>query len=377
MSSEATPVSRRLLVRRAAAFGLGATLLSGLLAACSTAPGAPAAQPTQAQPAAQPTQAKTSAPAAAGDEGDVSSFVDQAKKEGSVIWLTSTPEAVAKGVETAFKDRYGITVQYLAQNDGILQQRYQSEAQAGNIGADLVTLVPSGDFFESSIQQKWAQSLRDANLPAMALGKFPEKFNQGLSATVFTFPFLIWYRKDKLTGDMVPRSVNDITDPKYRGMVLLTNPASSDGLLRFYDVVQQKYGDEWFQKVSANQPKFFPTASAAVQAMVGGEGALATPAAKAVGVALIESGAPIASATPDTTTGGELRLMLTAPDKAPHPNAARLFANWLVSETGNKAAQGGLAVSPFDKEGLPAGWVESRPITPDIRTKILGLLGVS
>jgi iron(III) transport system substrate-binding protein len=377
MSSEATPVSRRLFVRRAAAFGLGATLLPGLLAACS-APAQPAAQPTQAAPAAG---AKTSAPAAssaaAGDEGDVSSFVEQAKKEGSVIWLTSTPEAVAKGVETAFKDKYGITVQYLAQNDGILQQRYQSEAQAGKIGADLVTLVPSGDFFESSIQQKWAQSLKDANLPAMGLGKFPEKFNQGVSATVFTFPFLIWYRKDRLTGDMVPKSVNDITDPKYSGMVLLTNPASSDGLLRFYDVVQQKYGDAWFEKVKANQPKFFPTASAAVQAMVGGEGALATPAAKAVGVALIESGAPIASVTPDTTTGGELRLMLTAPDKAPHPNAARLFANWLLSETGNKAAQGGLAVSPFDKEGLPAGWVESRPITPDIRTKILGLLGVS
>jgi iron(III) transport system substrate-binding protein len=310
------------------------------------------------------------------DQGDIAALEAAAKQEGTVVWLTSQPQSVGQQTVDAFKARFGIDVQFLAINSGTLAQRYETEAQSGKISADVVTLN-SPSFVESSVENGWTQPLEDAGLPVLALKTFPEEYFHGASATTSFTPYSIWYSKDKLDAGMVPKSVEELADPKYKGMINLTDPSTSDGLVQFYDVLQQKYGDEWFGRLMANDPKFYPSASAAVQAVAGGEGALATPAAHSVGVPLVASGAPLEEVVPPVTTGSEIQLMLTAPDKAAHPNAAKLFANWMLSQSGNTAANGSLAAGVYDKSALPSGWVNPRQITPEIKAKVMSLLGLT
>jgi iron(III) transport system substrate-binding protein len=337
---------------------------SGCGGATTSAPAATAA----------PAAAKTGA-AASG--GEMAALVDAAKKEGTVVWLEAAPQAFAQQAADAFQAQYGIKVEFLALNSGPLQQRFLTEAQAGSIATDVIMLSNPEALAETSLKNKWIQPIKDANLPALSAG-YPTKYVDNTSAVVIFSPYNIWYNKSKVSGALVPKSLEDLTDPKYKGMINLTNPSTSDSLVQFYDVIQQKYGDGWFEKIAANQPKFYPSASAAVQAIAGGEGAIATPAITSVGAPLIASGAPLAEVSPPITTGSELRVLLTASDKAPHPNAAKLFANWLLSKEGSLAAtKGDLAISPWEPDKLPSGWVSGRTITPEIKTKIMTLLGVT
>jgi ABC-type Fe3+ transport system substrate-binding protein len=68
-------------------------------------------------------------------------------------------------------------------------------------------------------------------------------------------------------------------------------------------------------------------------------------------------------------------VYLTVYDKAPHPNAAKLFANWLLSKKGNLAATGDLAISPYAATGFPSEYVSMRPLTEEIKSHILSLMG--
>lgn len=361
---------------------------AALLAACQPAQPAAPAKPAETKPAeTKPAETKpaAAAPAAKPADGkpavatDLNALVEAAKKEGTIVWLEAAPQSFAQQTADAFQAQYGIKVEFLALNSGPLQQRFFSEAQAGSIATDVLMQSNVDALLELGLKNKWIMPIKEANLPTLAPGSgYPAKHMDGNTAAVIFSPFNIWYNKSKVKDADVPKTLEDLGDPKYKGMLSLTNPASADSLLQFYDLIQQKYGDGWFKKIQDNQAKFYPSASAAVQAIAGGEGAIATPAIHSVGVPLVAAGATIAEVSPPVTTGSELRLIMVALDKAPHPNAAKLFSNWLLSKEGNLAAtKGDLAVSPWEPDKLPTGWTTGRPITDEIKNNILKLLGVS
>lgn len=311
------------------------------------------------------------------DQGDITALLEAAQAEGTVTWYTGQTESVAQQTAAAFKAQFGIEVQYISLNAGILSQRYQTEAEAGTVSADVISQGWSPEFVETAISKGWGMKLSDADLPALQLGKFPEKYlEDDGTAIIGFFPYMILYNTEIISGDMVPTSIEDLADPKYKDKVILADPTTADNLVQFYDVLYQAYGEEWFEKILENDPKFYPTISNGVQAMTAGEGSVTTPAAMAVAIPLIEAGAPVGTVTPPVTAGSQVQIMLTASDKAPHPNAAKLFVNWLLSESGNRASWGDLAVSVFDPDSIPEGYNPGRPVTPEIKNNILTLLGL-
>jgi iron(III) transport system substrate-binding protein len=258
-----------------------------------------------------------------------------------------------------------------------IQQRYASEADAGAFAADVVTLGNSDQFLSDAIDKGWGMKITDAELPVLELGTFPEEFMQGdNTATVGVSPFLILYNKANVAEGDLPESLSDLTDPRFKDKILLADPSASDALTAFYIVLQEELGDEWFEGVMKNNPKFYPAVSAAGQAMVAGEGDFVTPALRAVGAALQDSGAPVDAVIPPVTTGPKFNLMLTATENSPNPNAAKLFANWLLSESGSIAAQGGVGLSPYQSDELPSGFVEMPEATPEKKAQVLSLLGL-
>lgn len=319
---------------------------------------------------------KTAAPSS--DQGDVTALVKAAKAEGTLTWFTAQTTSIAQNTITAFKAAYGINVEFVSLNAGILSQRYQTEAEAGKISADVISQNADPQFVKMAIDKGWGMKLSDAKLPVLKLGDFPSKYLQGDdTATIGFTPYLILYNKDNISGNMVPKDLKDLENPKYKDKIILTDPTTADSMVQFYDVIQQTYGDKWFTKVMANKPKFYPTISNGVQAMTAGEGSIMIPAANSVTIPLIAAGAPIGTVTPPVTSGSIIQMMLTASDKAPHPNAAKLFVNWLLSKSGNLAAwSGGYGASLFDSKSLPAGFKTGRTVTPELKTNVLKLLGL-
>jgi len=323
----------------------------------------------------------SSAATAAADQGDISSLEAAAKQEGSVVWYTEEPPGLADQTVAAFKNQFGIDVQYVALNSGPLTQRYEAEGDSGSIGADVVSLSASTDFMNKMVSKGYAMNLSDAKLPVFQLGTYPTAYQQPnasgngfVSATGSIGAFEIIYKTDVITGDMIPKSVEDLADPKYKGLLTLPDPASSSTIMAFFVTMQKAYGDDWYAKLVANEPKFFNTVSAAGQAMVAGEGGITTPALPSVESVLKSSGAPVDLVMPPVTSGPAFNVMLTATDKSPHPNAGKLFANWMLSKSGAAAANGTIGISPYDPN-IPSGYTPATTPTAAESAKILQLLG--
>lgn len=309
------------------------------------------------------------------DQGDIAELLAAAREEGKVTWLTALPQGFATETAAAFKAEFGIEVEYISLNSGPLIQRFQTEAEAGALSVDVTNASNLSAFADEAISKGWAIPVADADLPVLAANEYPEKwFEDGKAPVISVAPYLILFAKDRLTGDMEPKSLEDLADPKYNGHLLMADPSSSDSLYQFYKTMLDAYGEDWFEGIRANGVKFFPTVSNAAQAMTAGEGSV-TWGLRAVATPLIEAGAPVGINVPPVTTGSLQQLMLTAPDKAPHPNAAKLFANWWLSRSGNMTANGELGVSPYDSAAL-AGFEVPVTITPEIKAEINELLGL-
>lgn len=326
-------------------------------------------------PTTPTTPVDPSASAGGGEDAELTALIEAAKAEGTLTYFNDFPPAINDQIVAKFQEAYGIQIQYLALNSALLIERYSAEASAGALSADVTSMAQSADFFQEAIDQGWALELSEFDLPAMA--EYPEDYKQGdISATVALGAFLILYNEDKLDKDLVPESLEDLTDPKYKDQLVIVDPSTNNAFVGFYDALLTAYGEEWFEGVLKNNPKFYPAASAGAQAMMAGEGLVMTPALGAVAAALTASGAPVATVLPPVTTGPQFNLMLTDPEIAQHPNAAKLFANWMLSEEGNLTATGELIFSPFDDENLPDEYLVMERVTPKMRGEILELLEI-
>lgn len=76
-----------------------------------------------------------SAGANAQDKADV----EAAKKEGKVVWYTSTPVSTGQKIAKMFEAKYGIKVEMFRSGGSAILRRFLQEGQAKRINADLLT----------------------------------------------------------------------------------------------------------------------------------------------------------------------------------------------------------------------------------------------
>src|SRR3954452_19447087 len=67
----------------------------------------------------------------------------KAKAEGKVVWYTSTPLPQAQKIVNLFEKEYGIKVELFRSGGSAILRRFQQEADAGRIAADVLTTVRS------------------------------------------------------------------------------------------------------------------------------------------------------------------------------------------------------------------------------------------
>lgn len=153
----------------------------------------------------------------------------------------------------------------------------------------------------------------------------------------------------------------------------MAEPASSPANLSFWSLMLDEYGEGFLEGVAANDPTWMNSAVNTTQGVAAGEGVLAHPGVRAIVENLKTEGVPVEAATLAPTTGPEIALGLAA--EAKHPDAARLFAHYLMGEEGNTllAEESGV-LSPLDAEHVE-GWHRPGPVADDVARKIEDLLG--
>jgi iron(III) transport system substrate-binding protein len=189
-------------------------------------------------------------------------------------------------------------------------------------------------------------------------------------------PWLIGFNTDKVKGADVPRDWPDVVNAKWKGQIILPDPRATDAYLDFWLLLLDTHGEQFFTQLRALNPRQINSGVPAMATVAAGENTLTFPAVASVVAELKSKGASLGSVIPELTTGIEFHVALTARGKAKHPNAARLFANYVMTQEGNAVmARDSGAVSVFDTSALPKRYQFAKPGAAARKDQLYKLLG--
>ena len=323
-------------------------------------------------------QAAKAAPAVStAAAAELEALIKAAKAEGELTFYSGTAEGISKRTAEAFTAKYGVKAAYLRLASGPLLQRYAAEADANNVAADafINSSNPVG-YADDGIKKGWVESIAQAGLPAVKSGEFPARFVTSSTAVVQISPWLIGYNSDKVKGADIPKDWPDVVNAKWKGQVILPDPRATDAYLDYWLLLLDTYGENFFTQLRALNARQINSGVPAMATVAAGENALTFPAVASVAAELVKKGATLGTVIPELTTGIEFHIALTSRARAKHPNAARLFAHYVMTAEGNAVmARDSGAVSVFDTSALPKRYQFAKPGAAARKDQLYKLLG--
>ncbi|CAM5195709.1 hypothetical protein CDEF62S_00438 [Castellaniella defragrans] len=264
--------------------------------------------------------------------GSFDNIVAAAKKEGSVTYYTVLAPDQAARLGKEFQKEYGIKLNVVRGTTGTLTQRYSSELAANDVVADILT-ISSIKYYKDGAAKGTFKKFSPSYLPN--LPQWPANaFTDDVAACIALNPFVIAYNTDLVKKEDIPKTWSDVLSPKFQnrlGAPRFTVNTAYEELLYFW---YQKFGVGFLHKFKAQNPKYYDSSSPGNQALAAGEFAIYAPSMPHFVQPLIDKGAPINQVFLDLTTGDPDQAGISA--KAPHPNAAAVFMNFLLSRKGQE-----------------------------------------
>jgi iron(III) transport system substrate-binding protein len=300
---------------------------------------------------------------------DIKGIEAAAKSEGSVTLYTAQTQSVIDALSKAFQAKYGIKVNAFEAATTALKTRFQAELNSGQVLGDVVVVGEHTIFDTNS-----AAIANISDLPVW--GAYPTKFRSpNYAVTSIQFQVML-INTNKVKKGQITRWT-DIVDPQWKGQIAMISVGAATSTQSLYTLLAKTYGDEFATKLGAQKPKFQTASAPTAQLVAAGEVAIGFPISYSVINALIQSGAPVATLELDPISGAELNAAV--PVKAPHPNAARLLMNFMLSKEGQGIINGGnLGASPLPNISgaapLPAKYTSPNEAVPTAEWKRVGSL---
>jgi iron(III) transport system substrate-binding protein len=129
------------------------------------------------------------------------------------------------------------------------------------------------------------------------------------------------------------RDFPDVLDPALEGERIGVISPDSSSRIDFYNYLEENYGDDFLERLAEQDPRIYPSALPMAAALTSGEIAVATFVEPQTDEQ--EAGAPVEWDIANPTWGARYYGMVV--DTAPHPNAAQVLANFLITEAGQRA----------------------------------------
>jgi iron(III) transport system substrate-binding protein len=281
--------------------------------------------------------------AAATGAGAQDARLEAAKKEGKVVWYTSLALSSAEKVAKLFEAAYpGVKVEVHRTGSQRILQRVMQELQANIKNADVIHTSDAGHYVllkEKKLLMKYTPAGVDA-FPASFKDK--DGFHYGLRATVN----VIAYNTKAVPAGEAPKTWKDLLDPKWRGKLVTAHPGYSGVIATHVLALVQLYGWDYWKQLAQNKPMLVQSAVDPSGVVASGERPVAANGGDYTFYQVKKKGNPIEIVFPKD--GVPLVISPSAiASFAPHPNAARLFTDFVFS----LAIQQVLA----DSEGLYTG----------------------
>ncbi len=285
-------------------------------------------------------------------------IVAAAKEEGEVQVRSVFVEAVEGDLFRRFEDATGIRVNYSRKGGSApTLQTYLTEVAAGAHLADVLQI-------ESSIAASTPpdERLAEFTVPNETnyAARYRDRRPNAHPMVALVVPII--YNRELIAEDEVPDTYEGLVDPRYRSKITMGSPENSSNVVGLIFIWERLYGRSWLEKFAANQLLETDREVEAANFIARGERLLG-PMSQTSPAAQIQAGAPLAYRWVKGTKVDTYWAIV--PELAPHPNAARLFVNFLLSQSHQEGVAQKLKAYPVvEGVGPPEGFPELEALDP-------------
>ena len=255
-------------------------------------------------------------------------LIEAAKKEGGKLVIYGSPETpVVDAVMQAFQKKTGLRADYWRASAMSVMNRAMSEYRAGNALYDVVLnntdplyiMAKEGMVakYDSPTAKKYSADQIDPSLgPISRLGIVG-----------------IVYNKNLVPPENAPRSLDDLVQPKYRGMLVMADPTLHVTTIQWLSSLHKIMGKEkaakFIVELAAMKPILVESMLPAGERVTTGEMPIAITFVKYVFTSS-RQGAPLDYVRLERMLGDCHFAVLN--NKAPHPNAGKAFLDYYLDD---------------------------------------------
>src|ERR1700752_3271678 len=277
-------------------------------------------------------------------------LIEAARKEGQVIYYTSTDLPVAEKIAKAFEAKYsGISVRVERTGAERVFQRIGQE-YSSNIHA--VDIVNSSDAAHFIVWKR--EGILAPYVPEDVAKFYPAEHKDvdGQFASFRVWLSIIAYNTNLVKAEDAPKSFTDLLDPKWKGKIVKAHPGYSGTIMTATYQMQRDLGWEYFEKLAKQGVMQVQSSADPPKKLDLGERAVMADGNEYNIFQMKEAGRPV-----EPVYASEGSPLIIGPNgifkAAPHPNAARLFQAFSLSQEAQQLIidVGGLrSVHPQTKE---------------------------
>lgn len=250
----------------------------------------------------------------------------KAREEGTLLLYTSMAPSESGRLAQAFEKKYGVKVQIWRNLSEAVLQRALAEAQARRHSVDVIeTNGPEVDALakENVVAEffsPYVTTLHPYAVPA---------HRKWVSDRVNLF--VVGYNTAKVKREDIPPTYEGFTDPKWKGKLAIeaTDQEWLGAIIKYWG---EQRGMEFFGKLAALKPELRKGHVLLAQLIAAGEIPVGLTAYSANMDSIKEKGGPVDWIAVEPLVGRPQGLAVVK--NAPHPHAALLFADFVLSPEG-------------------------------------------
>ena len=272
--------------------------------------------------------------------------VAAAKKEGKVVVGLPPSAELRKELEPAFKARFGFEMEIFSATGPQIANRVVTEGKAGVRYFDSfifgsctgVPLIKSGMFD----QIESYMILPEVKEPKNWWGG--HIFMDNVSGTKLFYSFIStkstegYWHNTSLSKPEEFRSLDDLLNPKWKGKIGLSDPRVAGSGLSVWSYLWDLKGEEFLKKLVQQDLFVTQNLRQLAEALAKGKLAITMGIGYAQTEPFVKAGLPLKD-LPDPVEGNPSSNgygTLAVIKNPPHPNAAKVFVNWLLSKEGQE-----------------------------------------
>ena len=268
------------------------------------------------------TRVMAAAPAA---EPVTPALIEAARKEGQVMYYTSTDLPVAEKLAKAFEAKYpGIAVRV---------ERTGAERVFQRIGQEYASNIHAVDVVNSSDAAHFIVWKRDGVLapyvPEDVAKFYPSEHrdSDGQFASFRVWLSIIAYNTNLVKAEDAPKAFADLLDPKWKGKIVKAHPGYSGTIMTATYQMQRDLGWTFFEQLAKQNIMQVQSSADPPKKLDLGERAVMADGNEYNIFQMKEAGRPV-----EPVYASEGSPLIIGPNgvfkDAPHPNAARLFQSF-------------------------------------------------